>query len=78
MDLFKERLKITLYCLRGLIFAIVLFGLILLISLSEFSVLFLTRALISIVGSILIFLIIYGIYWLFIDPFRKTKENEND
>ena len=71
MDLFKERLKIVLYCLWGLIFAIMLFGFIWLISLSKFLVLFLTWALISIIGLVLLFGIIYGIYWLFIEPFRK-------
>lgn len=81
MDLFKERLKIAwghvvawvlFFFLPATLFILTLWVVSLFESLSDF----LGWLLLFVIGLILLGGIIHGIYWLFVEPFRKTKEDK--
>lgn len=76
MDLFKERLKIVwcevvtwllFYILPLTVFILIIW----LISLSKSLSDFFAWAVLSVLGLAFLSMIFYGIYWLFVEPFRK-------
>lgn len=76
MDLFKERLKIVwcevVTCLLFFILPLTVFTLVMwLISLSKSLSDFFAWAMISLLGLAFLGMVFYGIYWLFVEPFRK-------
>lgn len=80
MDLFKERLKIVwigvkglLISLAALIAGIIVFGL---IAMHDILFKIVSGAFFSVLGLGFLFLVVVGICWLFVEPFRKTKEDK--